>query len=133
MPVGADWQTLSIAERQAILNQYRLAYQQEVIVNWCPGLGTVLANEEVTNDGRSERGDFPVYRKPLKQWIMRITAYGERLLEDLDADLENRNGGSFKLEWPEAIKLMQRNWIGKSDGAEVLFDILNPESGKVAG
>ena len=133
LPAGADWQTLSIAERQAVLNQYRLAYQQEVIVNWCPGLGTVLANEEVTNDGRSERGDFPVYRKPLKQWIMRITAYGERLLDDLDADLENRNGGSFKLEWPEAIKLMQRNWIGKSDGAEVLFDILNPDSGEVAG
>ncbi|MDP6702101.1 MAG: class I tRNA ligase family protein, partial [Candidatus Latescibacteria bacterium] len=113
-------------------NNYRLAYQEEVVVNWCPGLGTVLANEEVTNEGRSERGDFPVYRKPLKQWIMRITAYAERLLEDLDAELETRAGDAFVLDWPEPIKLMQRNWIGRSEGAEVLFDVLSPDSGQTA-
>ena len=75
-------------------------------VNWCPGLGTVLANEEVTADGRSERGNFPVYRRPLKQWMLRITAYADRLLDDLDV-----------LDWTESIKLMQRNWIGRSTGA----------------
>ena len=77
-------------------------------MNWCPGLGTVLANEEVTADGRSERGNFPVFRRPLKQWMMRITAYADRLLDDLD-----------RLDWPESIKMMQRNWIGRSEGAEV--------------
>ena len=82
----------------------------EVPVNWCPGLGTVLANEEVTADGRSERGNFPVFRRPMKQWMMRITAYADRLLADLD-----------RLDWPESIKLMQRNWIGRSEGAEVRF------------
>ncbi|BCJ61153.1 hypothetical protein Jiend_45750 [Micromonospora endophytica] len=79
-------------------------------VNWCPGLGTVLANEEVTADGRSERGNFPVFKRNLKQWMMRITAYGDRLLDDLDT-----------LDWPEPIKLMQRNWIGRSTGAHVDF------------
>ncbi|MDE2735594.1 MAG: leucine--tRNA ligase [Gemmatimonadota bacterium] len=116
-----------------MLNNYRLAYQQEAVVNWCPGLGTVLANEEVTNEGRSERGDFPVYRKPLRQWTMRITAYAERLLEDLDFELEDRNGASFRLDWPEPIKRMQRNWIGRSEGAEVCFDVLDPQSDAVAG
>lgn len=128
-----DWNKLDIAQQKKVLNNYRLAYQQEVVVNWCPGLGTVLANEEVTNEGRSERGDFPVYRKPLQQWIMRITAYAERLLEDLDALLEDRSGEPFTLDWPEPIKIMQRNWIGQSDGVEVLFDILDPDSGEVAG
>ena len=127
-----DWAAMSTAQRAAVLNNYRLAYQQEVMVNWCPGLGTVLANEEVTNEGRSERGDFPVYRKPLKQWIMRITAYAERLLEDLDAELETRAGDAYVLDWPDPIKLMQRNWIGRSEGAEVLFDVLSPDSGQTA-
>ena len=130
---SADWGNLHTAQRQAVLNNYRLAYQEEVVVNWCPGLGTVLANEEVTNEGRSERGDFPVYRKPLKQWIMRITAYAERLLDDLDVELETRGGQTFRLEWPEPIKLMQRNWIGRSDGAGVLFDVIDPQNGEVAG
>ena len=132
---GADagWGALNTAQRQAVLNNYRLVYQEEVVVNWCPGLGTVLANEEVTNEGRSERGDFPVYRKPLRQWIMRITAYAERLLDDLTAELETRGGPSFCLDWPVPIKSMQRNWIGRSDGAEVLFDVLDPHSGAVAG
>ncbi len=80
------------------------------MVNWCPGLGTVLANEEVTSDGRSDRGNFPVFRKRLRQWMMRITAYSDRLLDDLDV-----------LDWPEKVKTMQRNWIGRSTGASVLF------------
>ena len=92
--------------------RYRLAYLAEAPVNWCPGLGTVLANEEVTADGRSERGNFPVYRRPLKQWMLRITAYADRLLADLDL-----------LDWSESIKLMQRNWIGRSTGALVRFPV----------
>ncbi len=133
--LGPDktWSALTTAQRQTVLNNYRLAYQQEAVVNWCPGLGTVLANEEVTNEGRSERGDFPVYRKPLIQWTMRITAYAERLLEDLDFELEDRNGPPFRLDWPEPIKRMQRNWIGRSEGAEVCFDVLDPQSDAVAG
>ncbi|MGX7078088.1 leucine--tRNA ligase [Globicatella sanguinis] len=88
-----------------------LAYEQEVAVNWCPALGTVLANEEVI-DGVSERGGHPVYRRPMRQWVLKITAYAERLLEDLDL-----------VDWPESIKAMQRNWIGKSEGAMVTFNI----------
>jgi len=88
-----------------------LAYVAEVPVNWCPALGTVLANEEVI-DGKSERGGHPVIRKPMRQWMLRITAYAERLLEDLE-----------ELDWPENIKEMQRNWIGKSEGAEVTFPV----------
>ncbi|KAF8087470.1 hypothetical protein N665_0584s0004 [Sinapis alba] len=90
-----------------------LAYQAEVPVNWCPALGTVLANEEVV-DGVSERGGHPVIRKPMRQWMLKITAYADRLLEDLD-----------ELEWPESIKEMQRNWIGRSEGAELNFSILD--------
>lgn len=88
-----------------------LAYVDEVAVNWCPALGTVLSNEEVI-DGKSERGGHPVIRKPMKQWVLRITAYADRLLEDLD-----------ELDWPESLKEMQRNWIGRSEGAEVTFRI----------
>jgi len=88
-----------------------LAYMDEVEVNWCPALGTVLANEEVI-DGKSERGGHPVVKKPMKQWMLKITAYADRLLEDLE-----------DLDWPESIKEMQRNWIGRSEGAEVTFEI----------
>ena len=88
-----------------------LAYMAEVPVNWCPALGTVLANEEVI-DGKSERGGHPVIRKPMRQWVLKITEYAERLLEDLE-----------ELDWPESIKEMQRNWIGKSEGAEVYFEV----------
>ncbi|MFL6090478.1 MAG: leucine--tRNA ligase [Aeromicrobium sp.] len=95
----------------AVIDEYRLAYIKESPVNWCPGLGTVLANEEVTADGRSERGNFPVYKRNLRQWQMRITAYADRLLDDLEL-----------LDWPEPVKLMQRNWIGRSHGASVVFD-----------
>ncbi len=106
------WSELSTAERADVLGEFRLAYASDAPVNWCPGLGTVLANEEVTADGRSERGNFPVFKAKLRQWNMRITAYADRLLEDLDA-----------LDWPEAIKLQQRNWIGRSEGARVDFPV----------
>ncbi|RGC67953.1 Leucine--tRNA ligase [Micromonospora sp. MW-13] len=109
-PDGRPWAELTVAERRAVVDDHRLAYVSEAPVNWCPGLGTVLANEEVTADGRSDRGNFPVFKRNLRQWMMRITAYGDRLLEDLDT-----------LDWPEPIKLMQRNWIGRSTGAHIDF------------
>jgi leucyl-tRNA synthetase len=109
-PDGRPWARLSEVERRRIVDDHRLAYVSEAPVNWCPGLGTVLANEEVTAEGRSERGNFPVFKRSLRQWMMRITAYADRLLEDLD-----------KLDWPEPIKLMQRNWIGRSTGAHIDF------------
>ena len=127
-----SWQDLGEAAQLRVLNAYRLVYQDEVTVNWCPALGTVLANEEVTNDGKSERGDHPVYQRPLKQWIMRITAYAERLLADLDAELPDGKGNKFVLNWPEAVKRMQENWIGRSTGAEVNFDVLKPGTQDVA-
>ena len=99
---------LSAAERADVIDAYRLVYRADSMVNWCPGLGTVLANEEVTADGRSDRGNFPVFRKRLRQWMMRITAYSDRLLDDLDV-----------LDWPDKVKTMQRNWIGRSRGAQV--------------
>ncbi|MER5772641.1 leucine--tRNA ligase [Streptomyces sp. NPDC001985] len=114
------WSELSAVERSDVLGQYRLAYASEAPVNWSPGLGTVLANEEVTADGRSERGNFPVFKAKLRQWNMRITAYADRLLGDLDA-----------LDWPEAIKLQQRNWIGRSEGARVDFAVEGHESARV--
>ena len=92
-----------------------LAYQDEIAVNWCPALNTVLSNEEVI-DGVSERGGHPVYRRPMKQWMLKITAYAERLLEDLD-----------KVDWPESIKEMQRNWIGRSEGAIVQFPVVESD------
>uniref|UniRef100_A0AAU2VBI3 Leucine--tRNA ligase n=1 Tax=Streptomyces sp. NBC_00003 TaxID=2903608 RepID=A0AAU2VBI3_9ACTN len=112
VPGGRDWAALSAAERSDVLGEYRLAYASDAPVNWCPGLGTVLANEEVTADGRSERGNFPVFKSKLRQWNMRITAYADRLIDDLDA-----------LDWPDAIKLQQRNWIGRSEGARVDFKV----------
>ncbi|AVZ72980.1 leucine--tRNA ligase [Streptomyces lunaelactis] len=111
-PGTRAWSELSAVERAEVLGGYRLAYASDAPVNWCPGLGTVLANEEVTADGRSERGNFPVFKAKLRQWNMRITAYADRLLNDLDA-----------LDWPEAIKLQQRNWIGRSEGARVDFPV----------
>ncbi|MFC9987547.1 leucine--tRNA ligase [Streptomyces globisporus] len=111
-PDGREWSALSATERADLLSQYRLAYASDAPVNWSPGLGTVLANEEVTADGRSERGNFPVFKAKLRQWNMRITAYADRLLNDLDG-----------LDWPEAIKLQQRNWIGRSEGARVEFPV----------
>ena len=97
-------------QRRQVIDNHRLAYLAESTVNWCPGLGTVLSNEEVTSDGRSERGNFPVFRKPLVQWMMRITAYADRLVDDLDL-----------IDWPDKVRTMQRNWIGRSTGAQVRF------------
>jgi leucyl-tRNA synthetase len=110
---GQQWSALSEDDKRRALETYRLVYTAEAPVNWCPALGTVLANEEVTNEGRSERGNYPVYRRPMRQWMMRITAYADRLIEDLDT-----------VEWTDAIKLMQRNWIGRSTGAEVTFEVV---------
>ncbi len=111
-PDGRAWDELSERERRDIIDSHRLAYLSHAPVNWCPGLGTVLANEEITADGRSERGNFPVFKRNLRQWMMRITAYADRLIADLDG-----------LDWSDAIKLMQRNWIGRSQGARVDFAV----------
>ncbi len=110
LPIPAEVRAAGMRAVEQFQADHRLAYLAEVPVNWCPALGTVLANEEVTSEGRSERGDHPVYRRPMKQWMLRITEYADRLLSDLDA-----------LDWPEAIKLQQRNWIGRSEGAYVDF------------
>jgi leucyl-tRNA synthetase len=111
--VGVErrWRELTEAEQRDVLDGQRLAYMDEIPVNWCPQLGTVLANEEVI-DGKSEVGGFPVVKQPMRQWVLRITAYADRLLDDLKS-----------LQWPESLKEMQRNWIGKSVGAEIDFDI----------
>ncbi len=106
------FQELQPDQQRRLIDEYRLAYQAEVPVNWCPMLGTVLANEEVTAEGRSERGDHPVYRRAMRQWMLRITSYAERLLADLEL-----------VDWPDHIKAMQRNWIGRSAGAEVDFPL----------
>ncbi|MBK0403000.1 leucine--tRNA ligase [Adhaeribacter sp. BT258] len=112
--VTADaWARIDEKQKQELLLQYRLTFLSEAMVNWCPALGTVLANDEV-KDGLSERGGFPVERKKMRQWSMRITAYAERLLQGLDT-----------IDWPEPVKEMQRNWIGKSIGAELHFPIEN--------
>ena len=110
-PNGVAWSAMSDSDRRAAIDSRRLAYLSHAPVNWCPGLGTILANEEVTAEGRSDIGNYPVFKKNMRQWMMRITAYADRLLDDLD-----------RLDWPEPIKLMQRNWIGRSEGARVDFD-----------
>ncbi|RZA04120.1 MAG: leucine--tRNA ligase [Sphingobacteriaceae bacterium] len=108
---AGEWKAMSSGEQQEELLKYRLTYLRESTVNWCPALGTVLANDEV-KDGFSERGGYPVEQKKMMQWSMRITAYAERLLQGLDT-----------IDWPEPLKEMQRNWIGKSTGASVRFPI----------
>ncbi len=117
---GREWAELSAGERADVIDSRRLVYRADSMVNWCPGLGTVLANEEVTADGRSDRGNFPVFRKRLRQWMMRITAYADRLLDDLDV-----------LDWPEQVKTMQRNWIGRSTGASALFSATKADGSQV--
>ncbi|MCW2494530.1 leucine--tRNA ligase [Jatrophihabitans sp.] len=109
-PSGKPWAELDETEKRVVVDNHRLAYRSNSMVNWAPGLGTVLANEEVTADGRSERGNFPVFKRPLPQWMMRITAYADRLIDDLD-----------HIDWPEKVRTMQRNWIGRSTGAHVRF------------
>ncbi|MEL6328128.1 MAG: class I tRNA ligase family protein [Planctomycetota bacterium] len=106
-----SWDELDAGARRDVLDSYRLAYLGEQTVNWCPKLGTALANEEVI-DGKSERGGFPVFRRPLRQWMLRITAYGDRLLADLEG-----------LDWPESTLTQQREWIGRSEGAEIDFGL----------
>ena len=113
---AAEWNAFAKDTQEKILLQYRLTYLAETEVNWCPGLGTVLANDEIVN-GVSERGGFPVVRKKMTQWSMRISAYAERLLQGLN-----------DIDWSESIKESQRNWIGKSVGAMVKFKVLSPES-----
>jgi leucyl-tRNA synthetase len=115
--VERRWRDLSEAEQRDVIDGLRLAYVDDAPVNWCPGLGTVLSNEEVI-DGKSEVGGFPVEKRPMRQWMLRITAYADRLLNDLDL-----------LEWPESLKEMQRNWIGRSVGAEVDFEVATHEDG----
>ncbi len=110
---ASEWKRLSNIEQQQILLKYRLTYLAESEVNWCPALGTVLANDEIVN-GVSERGGYPVIRKKMTQWSMRITAYAQRLLDGLD-----------KIDWPQPLKDSQTNWIGRSEGAEVKFQIPN--------
>ncbi len=111
-PDGKPWAELDEVTRRQLADGRRLAYISDEMVNWSPDLGTVLANEEVTADGRSDIGNYPVYRRPLRQWMLRITAYADRLLADLEP-----------LDWPEPIKTMQRNWIGRSDGAMISFPV----------
>jgi leucyl-tRNA synthetase len=114
-PDGRLWSELSTRERRTVVDDHRLVYLADAAVNWCPGLGTVLANEEVTTEGRSEVGNYPVYRRTMRQWMMRITAFADRLLEDLDI-----------LDWTDSLKTMQRNWIGRSEGADVVFSARRP-------
>ncbi len=118
---SSEWKVLSTEDQQKVLLQYRLTYLAETEVNWCPGLGTVLANDEIVN-GVSERGGFPVIRKKMTQWSMRISAYAERLLQGLET-----------IDWSESLKESQRNWIGKSVGAIVRFDILPPTPSEGGG
>ncbi len=112
VPGGRRWAQLTEAQRRAVIDGFRLAYISEEPVNWCPALGTVLANEEVTADGRSDIGNHPVQRRPLRQWMLRITAMAKRLIDDLDL-----------VDWPEPIKLLQRNWIGASHGAMIRMPV----------
>ncbi|WP_167196722.1 leucine--tRNA ligase [Brevibacterium pigmentatum] len=119
-PDGRAWSDLSPAERENVLQDFRLAYVSESPVNWCPGLGTVLANEEVTADGLSERGNYPVFTRRLRQWNMRITAYADRLIDDLDA-----------LDWPHAIHAMQVNWIGRSKGALLRLPVAGDDASDI--
>jgi leucyl-tRNA synthetase len=116
---AGQWQMMSEKQRLTAVHPYRLAYQQDTFVNWCAGLGTVLSNDEV-KDGVSERGGFPVERRLMPQWNLRITAYADRLLQGLDT-----------LDWPDAVKEMQRNWIGRSIGAEVTFPVENHASAQI--
>ena len=106
-----EWQAKSEREREDVLHNYRLAFRADTSVNWCPGLGTVLANDEV-RDGLSVRGGFPVEQRRMKQWQLRVTAYAERLLEGLE-----------RLDWSESLKEIQRNWIGRSEGAQMFFEV----------
>ncbi len=116
-----EWNSWDKARQEETLQNYRLAYRADTVVNWCPGLGTVLANDEV-KDGLSVRGGFPVEQKRMKQWLLRITAYAERMLE-----------GLIRLEWSESLKEIQRNWIGRSEGAQIFFGLEATPDNKLSG
>ncbi|KRO72505.1 MAG: leucine--tRNA ligase [Cryomorphaceae bacterium BACL18 MAG-120924-bin36] len=118
---AAEWAAMDAAQREALLQHFRLAYRSESLVNWCPALGTVLANDEVVN-GLSERGGHPVVQKPMLQWSMRISAFSQRLLDGLD-----------ELNWSDSIKESQRHWIGRSQGARIRFKVLAGGAGKATG
>ncbi len=120
MCTSAEWAAMNAAQREALLQHYRLAYRSESLVNWCPALGTVLANDEVVN-GLSERGGHPVIQKPMLQWSMRISAFAQRLLDGLD-----------ELNWSDSIKESQRHWIGRSQGARIRFKVLAGGASEVA-
>ncbi len=120
LPIPSDIQAKGAIAVQEYQADHRLAYYADAMVNWCPALGTVLANEEVIN-GRSERGSHEVIRKPMKQWMLRITKYAERLISELD-----------EIDWPEAIKEQQRNWIGRRTGAEIVFPVADSDAKIVA-
>src|SRR3984957_6125151 len=109
-PEGRPWRELDDVTKRRVVDSYRLAFLEDAPVNWCPGLGTVLANEEVTADGRSQVGNYPVFRRRMRQWMLRITAFADRLSADLDG-----------LDWTDSLKTMQRNWIGRSEGADIRF------------
>jgi leucyl-tRNA synthetase len=111
-PDALPWQELDELTRRRVVDSCRLAFLDDAPVNWCPGLGTVLANEEVSADGRSLVGNYPVHRRRMRQWMLRITAFADRLIEDLDG-----------LDWPDSLKTMQRNWIGRSEGADIRFQV----------
>ncbi len=110
-----EWNSWDEARREQVLQNYRLAYRADTMVNWCPKLGTVLANDEV-HDGLSVRGGYPVEQKRMKQWLLRVTAYAQRMLDGLE-----------RLEWSDSLKEIQRNWIGRSEGAQVFFDVAESE------
>ena len=110
-----EWNSYDEVKREQVLQNYRLAYRADTMVNWCPQLGTVLANDEV-KDGLSERGGFPVEQKRMKQWSLRVTAYAQRMLDGLE-----------QLQWSDSLKEIQRNWIGRSVGAQVFFDVKDSE------
>ena len=118
---AAEWAAMDAAQREALLQHFRLAYRSESLVNWCPALGTVLANDEVVN-GLSERGGHPVVQKPMLQWSMRISAFAQRLLDGLD-----------ELNWSDSIKESQRHWIGRSQGARIRFKVLAGGAGEATG
>ncbi len=118
---AAEWNAMDEAAQEETLQNYRLAYRADTMVNWCPGLGTVLANDEV-KDGLSVRGGFPVEQKRMKQWLLRITAYAERMLD-----------GLIRLEWSESLKEIQRNWIGRSEGAQMFFRLEATADNKLSG
>jgi leucyl-tRNA synthetase len=111
-PEGLPWRELDEVTKRRVVDSYRLAFLEDAPVNWCPGLGTVLANEEVTADGRSQVGNYPVFRRRMRQWMLRITAFADRLSADLDG-----------LDWTDSLKTMQRNWIGRSEGADIRFPV----------